>query len=963
MVAVFFQSGGLPAGTVTDPPSSTKECIMNRSTILNLPKRILALVLVVVLLIPPAFASAGSTQLSTTQTLADGLVYRNTVSNHSSAGRMESFSFELQPDSDVYPIMVQAAGTVYGQATINRAIRTAEEMGYHVVGGINSDFYTPGSGVPNGISIENGVYKSSPEGYNAIAMVDGALQLVTSPQVNITVTNQRTGESVTFSHFNKWRSSYGGLYLFNEDFSTVSTHSAGSSGRMIRMVLSEEDHDASLTVNSTLSLTVTEVFETQDDVAIGEDNYILTAALESGYETLFSSYQPGDEVTLTTSCTDEALSETDWAGGCGDILISNGSITDSSNWTYRTGRAPRTAAGVKADGTMLFYTVDGRQSGYSGGLTEMDLAEELLQQGCVWAVNLDGGGSTTFGVRLPGSSGVTVANSPSDGSLRSCAAFLLLVTDPSTADGDPERLALQEDGLVVLAGTSVTLGNVTSLDGGVNTVSSRVSDAVFTSENGLGTLNGGVYTAGSTPGTDTIQIYSPSLDLYGTVQIHVVSALSGLTVTRSGSNAALSSLSLDFGESVSLTATGTYWSRTALRSGSGGVTWNVTGNIGTITQDGVFTASGNGTSGTITATAGGVTTSVAVTLNRAYVHTDVPSDHWAHTAVDYCYEHGIVSGISATEFGTNYPICRKDFVLMLYNALGKPAYSGSSGFTDVDASAYYATAVAWASANGLVSGVAPGRFAPDDLVTREQAATILHQAMPLLGLDSPEPDLSVLDQFADQAQISDFARPHMAALVSQGLLSGTGNGLSPKGDLTRAEMAALLYRLLTASSDPSTEDPEPDLDPSATLTLDVTESTLASTQSLQLNATLTGGTGRITWSSSDPTVATVSADGTVTNVYAGTGSPTVTITASCGTLTASAVIQCSPAERVGLVTASPSLNVRSGPGLDNSIVSSLKYGTQVIVLDSSVSGWYQVLFSSSGSAVTGWVSADYLSLL
>ena len=137
---------------------------MNRSTILNLPKRILALVLVVVLLIPPAFAFAGSTQLSTTQTLADGLVYRNTVSNHSSAGRMESFSFELQPDSDVYPIMVQAAGTVYGQATINRAIRTAQEMGYHVVGGINSDFYTPGSGVPNGISIENGVYKSSPEG-------------------------------------------------------------------------------------------------------------------------------------------------------------------------------------------------------------------------------------------------------------------------------------------------------------------------------------------------------------------------------------------------------------------------------------------------------------------------------------------------------------------------------------------------------------------------------------------------------------------------------------------------------------------------------------------------------------------------------------------------------------------------------------------------------------------------------
>ena len=77
---------------------------------------------------------------------------------------MESFALELEPDSKVYPIMIQAAGTVYGAATINRAIRTAEELGYTVVGGINSDFFTLGSGVPNGISIEGGIYKSSPEG-------------------------------------------------------------------------------------------------------------------------------------------------------------------------------------------------------------------------------------------------------------------------------------------------------------------------------------------------------------------------------------------------------------------------------------------------------------------------------------------------------------------------------------------------------------------------------------------------------------------------------------------------------------------------------------------------------------------------------------------------------------------------------------------------------------------------------
>ena len=101
---------------------------MNRSTIPNLPKRVLALVLAAALLTPSALASAGTAQINTAQTLADGLVYRNTVSNHSSAGRMESFALELEPDSEVYPIMIQAAGTVYGAATINRAIRTAEEL-------------------------------------------------------------------------------------------------------------------------------------------------------------------------------------------------------------------------------------------------------------------------------------------------------------------------------------------------------------------------------------------------------------------------------------------------------------------------------------------------------------------------------------------------------------------------------------------------------------------------------------------------------------------------------------------------------------------------------------------------------------------------------------------------------------------------------------------------------------------
>lgn len=925
----------------------------------SLSKRAAAVILAAALALPSAYASAGTTCLRTTQTLTDGLSYVNTVTQHSSAGRVESYSFLVGANSEAYPIMVQSSGTAYGAATINKAISYAESMGYNVIGGINSDFFGNG-GVPLGISIENGIYKSSPEGNNAVATVNGQVSLSVSPQVYITLTNQRDNSTVDLTHFNKWRNSSGGLYLYNEDFSTISTQTTAAGGRMVRFKVVDNGQSKDLTVNSTLTLEVVDVFETSDAVPIGEDNYILTAAYESGFYEVFASYHPGDQVTLTTSCSDPVLSNAQWASGAGDIIVRNGAITDSSQWVYgRDGRNPRTALGVKADGTLVLYEVDGRQSGYSGGLSEKDLADELLQQGCQWAVNLDGGGSSILSARLPGSDSVDVQNSPSGGYPRSCATFILLVTDdPGT--GPATRLALKDDGLVVLAGSSVTLGDVVSVNDGAKTVDSRVADAQFTSGSGLGSFNGSVYTAGTKGGTDTIQIYSPSLGLSGTAQIHVVTALSQLTVTKAGSSSAVSSLSLNAGDSVQLSATGTYWSREALRSGSAiSVVWSVSGNVGTITQDGLFTANGSSTSGTISVSAGNVTKTIPVSVAINSAHTDVTPDHWAYDAVEYCYEHGIVSGISATEFGRDLAISRGDFVLMLYAALGRPAVSGQSHFTDVASTDYYADAITWASSNGLVAGISATQFGPKMSITREQAFTILHNALSLLGISSSEADLSVLDQFPDKDLIADYAKPHIAAMVSLGLASGSGSGIDPQGNLTRAEMAVLLYRLRTY--DQPTQPEEPTVDPNATLTLDPTQSELASAQCLQIKATLTGAQGTLSWRSSDPTIATVSADGTVTNVYTGSGTAQVTITASLGSLSASTVITCGSAQQVGQVNAEPSLNVRSGPGTTYSIISSLANGRWVIILDDSDAGWYQVLFSNSaGQAVTGYVSADYV---
>ena len=199
-------------------------------------------------------------------------------------------------------------------------------------------------------------------------------------------------------------------------------------------------------------------------------------------------------------------------------------------------------------------------------------------------------------------------------------------------------------------------------------------------------------------------------------------------------------------------------------------------------------------SGSITLSAGGISKTIPVSFSN--VHTDVTQDHWSYDAVEYCYNKGIVSGISATEFGRDYPIIRGDFMLMLYNAVGKPAPSGPCSFTDVASTDYYYNALSWAQNRGLASGVGEGRFAPRENITREQAFSLLYRFLPVAGKDCPDGALSILDQFKDRDQIADYARTASATLVSQGLASGSDGSIDPKGTLTRAQMASLLYRVL-----------------------------------------------------------------------------------------------------------------------------------------------------------------------
>lgn len=935
---------------------------MKKNTLNSLLRRLSALTLAAALALPTAYASAGETKLQTTQTLVDGLDYINTITYHPESGRTESFTLELSPDSKAWPIMIQGSNTIYSGASINKAIEHAREKGHHVLGAINTDFFSYATGVPMGIVIEDGIYKSSPEDRAALTITDGTFGLLQAPQILITLTNEENNQETTLTHLNKWRAGTGGLYLLNEYYSTVSTRTS-TSGWMVR--LEEVNPEDELTVSSEITLEVTELIQGSEAVTIGENNYILTADDQSNLLPVYQSFQVGDRVTLTTQCDAPELEDSQWACGVGDVMVQDGKLTDSTQWEYiKNGRDPRTALGVRDDGTVVMYVVDGRSSGYSNGLKQVDLANEMLEQGCKWAVNLDGGGSSAMSVWVPGrNTSSAIVNRPSDGKPRSCATYLLLVSED---DGTrrPDRLALKEDGLVVLAGSSVDLGQAVVLDRALNRLDETADDVTIRSENDLGELDGTIYTAGNRAGTDTLTLRSKDLGIRGTAQIHVVDSLTELTLTLGNTAEPMTGLSLKPGDQVDLNAVGSYYSRPALH-GKLGVTWTVDSGVGTVDENGIFTAALNGSlSGTITATAGSLTQTIPVVLTN--VHLDVPESHWAHTAVDYCYRNQLVSGISSSQYGPTMNIRRGDFLLMLYRAAGSPAVSTTVNFPDVAPTDYYATAIAWAQENGLASGMADGTFAPKTNVTREQAFTMLNRALPLMGIYCERIPTLVLDQFRDLNNMSSWAMEHAATLVAYQIVGGSGGAINPKGNLTRAEMAVLLYKI--GNFDSSKKPVLPEVDPSVVLgvVLEQNDITLNAGDSIQLSASLYPETaeGGIRWtaSSSVPNVACVSPDGTVTNLNTTGQTVNLTVNASAGTTYDSCIVRCLPAEHSGkVVEDATALNVRSGPSTDHEVLDRISKGMGVIILESLDNGWLHIQYlSSAGTAASGYVSSDYI---
>ena len=176
------------------------------------------------------------------------------------------------------------------------------------------------------------------------------------------------------------------------------------------------------------------------------------------------------------------------------------------------------------------------------------------------------------------------------------------------------------------------------------------------------------------------------------------------------------------------------------------------------------------------------------------IFNDVTPGAWYVDVVQYAYDHGLMTGTSATTFEPDTTTSRAMIVSILHRLEGSPSV-GTSDFSDVANGAWYADPVAWAAENGIVAGFEDGTFGPNDPITREQMASILYRYAEYKGIDTSA--RATLDSYSDAGSISPWATDVVSWANAVGLMNGVGeNTLDPQGTATRAQVAAMLQRFI-----------------------------------------------------------------------------------------------------------------------------------------------------------------------
>ena len=716
------------------------------------------------------------------------------------AASVVSYSF----GSGVRPVAAFGS-SVCDRLTAAAAAQYYEGLGYRVVGAINGDFYDVSTGFPLGLLVSDGQLLSGASDYYAVGFRQDGSVVMGEPKLSITAQSD-AGMSINIWSINKPRVEKGGVTLLTHYFRN--DHRTGTATAGVNVLARITGGRAS--IGEQLTVQVEQVLEESAAYTL-EENQVLLSAAANGYADALAflrSLTPGQTVTVSFTTPDPSWNDVTEAIGALYLLVSGGVVQSG----FEVSAAPRTAVGVKANGDLVLYTIDGRQSSHSMGASLGVLAERMKELGCVTALCLDGGGSTTIVAATPDQTAARTLNSPSDKNLRKVTNHIVLLA-PGGATGQARSLQLSASAPAVLAGHPVELNAVLSdshyypMSGDIQMVPSG------------GEIQGNTLHTPQTGGLVTVNAFSGSLTAQ--TDILVLDEPGGVAITRSGSN--ISSLTVTPGETVQLGLAGSYNHRN-IEIFPTDYTWQLDPSLGTIDENGLLTAALSDGKGTITAVRGNSTVSIPLTVDGKSPFVDTEG-HWAEKYLTDLYYQGILAGVTTDGQLYAYPdkgVTRAEFSVLLGRFIGlhpDDYASVETPFPDLGpVESWAGNAIRAMYTMGIVNGAEiNGKvvFDPQGTLTRAQAVAMLgrllaseedegvpppldwDEAEPLP--DSPEePVTADLSQFKDADRIPSYALEHFQLLVGMGAIDGSDGLLDPNGTMTRAVICKALSVLTDA---------------------------------------------------------------------------------------------------------------------------------------------------------------------
>lgn len=778
--------------------------------------------------------------------IGEGTFYYDVVAENG-LGVQRMHYIEYTPNDGVVPAIAYGKG-FYGRSTVTYVGEYLGESGEVPVAAINADFFNLSTGVPIGIVINNGTFVTSAGGAYAVGFMADGSAFGGKPQLNMTITGE-TG-SVRVENLNKTRSSYT-VNLYDHNWGSETRISSPGTN-----VLLEKMDDSDPYIGCEMRLKVVDICETALSTPIADNQMVLTIAA-TGEVTKINVFDVGEEVTLSITADDERWQQALYAVG-GKALLNDG-VADVSD-IPTSGASARSAVGFRDDGTVVFMVNDGKQSGYSVGLTPQALAEEMLALGVDNAIALDGGGSSCLAVR-PGGGTFGVVNSPSDGTLRKCANYIFLLEkeageylNVSSATrfvlaGAAVDLTVQlADGTIISGGTA---GNIdtentddkedtenrdSGKDGRNYDVSWTVERTDGKSNGDIGEVVDGRFVAGEKTGGVVVRATSGRLS--GSQNIYVLGSVSGLQVLRDGK--ALTELRIVPGDKIQLDVAGVYKGE-SVAIDNASVTWELVGDIGNIDGEGYYHAGGSDMEGSIVVSLGSVRAELPVSQliggeAPAIVGVSLPTElESAEGGAAGTFSFRVTAGMGsyylledqiellldgkAVEYSYNYAkgVLSADLeglsdgvhhlTVVAVDDDGKCARKSvsfkvgaaeySGRFADVAGTHWAAGYIDYLAERGLMQGETAGEEMVFNPGRNLTRAEFAVVAARYLGLEATE---GIYLPFADSHHIPEWAKDSVKAIYAAGIMGGEDvKGklfFYPRNNISRQEAMAVISRIL-----------------------------------------------------------------------------------------------------------------------------------------------------------------------